>query len=167
MAPLARPEEPGAPDFYSAAIYGSIVAAALLAPFHEEHVAPRDALLALVSTMVVFWLAHAWSTIAGERIQLGQRFTFGRALELARSEWPLVEAGLAPAFVLVLGWAGVLADQTSLTLAVVVCIAQLVAWGLVIGHRAFDRPLQVIAAGLLDGALGVALVALEIVVVHR
>jgi len=167
MPPSSRVREAEQPDFYAAAIYGSILSAALLAPFHEEHVAAADALAVLLSTAAVFWLAHAWSTIVAERIHFGLPFSLRRALEIARAEWPLIEAALAPSFVLLLGWAGVVANQRALSLAIAVCIAQLIGWGFVVGYRAYHRGLHAVAAGIANGALGVGLVALEVAVVHR
>jgi hypothetical protein len=167
MPPFRHVGEADQPDFYAAAIYGSIVSAALLAPFHEEHVVAGDALAALLSTAAVFWLAHVWSTIVAERIHFRERFSARQTLEIARSEWPLIEATLLPSFVLVLGWTGAVSNQRALTLAIAVCVAQLLAWGLVVGRRAYERPLLALAAGLANGALGVGLVALEVAVVHR
>jgi hypothetical protein len=166
MAPLPRLDDHDSGDFYAAAVYGSIVAAALLAGFHEEHVAARTALLTLLSTMGVFWLAHVWSTIVGERIHQGRHFTIRQAGEIGRAEWPLVEATFVPALALLLGWAGVLADTTALTLALVVCIVQLFAWGFVVGRRAYDRRLHALLTGVVDGALGLVLVGLEIAFIH-
>jgi hypothetical protein len=159
-------EEPDRSDFYAAAVYGSIVAAALLAGFHEEHVSARTSLLTLLSTMGVFWLAHVWSTIVGERIHQGRHFTVRHAAEIARAEWPLMEATFLPALALLLGWAGALGRDAAVTIALVACILQLFAWGFVVGRRAYHRRLHALFAGLVDGALGLALVALEIAIIH-
>jgi len=167
MPPARRVGEADRPDFYAAAIYGSIVSAALLAPLHEEHVAAADALAALLSTAGVFWLAHAWSTIVAERIHFGLPFSLRHAREIARAEWPLMESALAPSFVLALGWAGLVGNQRALTLAIALSVAQLFGWGFVVGHRAYHRGLHAVAAGVVNGVLGVGLVALEVAVVHR
>ena len=167
MALVTPPDQADRSDFYAAAIYGSIVSAALLAAFHEEHVPAADALAALLSTAVVFWLAHAWSTIVAERIHLGLAFTLRQALHVARAEWPLVESTLVPSIVLLLGWTGVFSDQSAIDVATAVCLLQLLGWGFVVGRRAYHRWLQAFAAGIANGAVGVALVALEVAVIHR
>jgi hypothetical protein len=159
-------EQPKA-DFYAAAVYGSIVTAALLGAFRQERASAETALLALLSTMAMFWLVHVWSTVVGERIELGRHFPGRRVLAVARSEWPLVEAAFAPSAVLLLGWAGVFRSRTALSLALGISLLELVAWGLVVGRRAYESWWQAIAAGLVDGALGVGLVALEIAVVRK
>lgn len=153
-------------DFYAAAVYGSIVAAALVAPFREEHVPAETIVLSLFATMAIFWLGHVWSAIVGERIHLGEEFTRHRIAEIARAEWPLIEATFAPAIVLALGWAGLVGDRTAATLALVVCVLELFAWGLVLGRRAYEHWWAALLSGVTNGVLGLVLVSLEIVLVH-
>jgi hypothetical protein len=166
---VSEPPEhhPDRADFYAAAIYGSILAASLIAVFRAEHDSPETTAFALVGTMAVFWLAHAWSAILGERIHVGARLGYHRALQIARSEWPLVEAAFAPAFILGLGWAGVLSTKTSENLALAVCIAQLFAWDFAVGRRAYHSWWAAVIAGLAGGVLGLGLVWLEITIVHH
>jgi hypothetical protein len=169
--PAAEPQaaagsEPLHADFYSAAVYGSIVAAALVAAFREEDASPKTIALSLLSTMAVFWLVHVWSAIVGERIQLGTDFRNHHLAVIARAEWPLVEAAFAPAAVLALGWAGVLGERTASALAIAVCILQLFGWGIFVGRRAYDHWWTAALSGFTNGVLGIVLVALEILVVH-
>src|SRR5262252_9596976 len=111
MAEAPREHSPA--DFYAAAIYGSILAASLIAVFRAEHDSPKTISIALLGTMAVFWLAHTWSAILGERIHLGRGLGRRRILAIAKSEWPLVEAAFAPSLVLLLGWIGVLGAKTA------------------------------------------------------
>ena len=99
-------------DHYAAAVYGSIVAAALIEAFRGEHAHAETTALAVLSTMGVFFLAHVWSAIVGERLHRRER-RLGphRVAQIASAEWPLVEASFAPVFVLLLGWVGVLERQ--------------------------------------------------------
>lgn len=162
----ASPQRTQTADFVAAAVYGSIVAAALIGAFRQEHASSEATALALLSTLLVFWAAHVWSAIVGERIALGIHFTFRHGAEIARAEWPLIEASFAPAAFLLLGWAGVFADRTAATAALAVCVLQLFAWGLVVGHRAYDRVWMVLASGAANALLGLVLIAREIAVVH-
>lgn len=154
-------------DFYAAAVYGSIVAASLLAAFRQEHDSAKTTLGALFTTLLVFWLRHVWSTIVGERLSDGQAFTGARALAVARSEWPLMEASFVPSVALLLGWAGVFSRNLSIDIGLWFCIAQLLGWGIAVGHRAYpDRWRPALLTGLVDGALGVAIVGLELLILH-
>jgi hypothetical protein len=154
-------------DHYAAAVYGSIVAAALIEAFRGEHAQAETTALAVISTMAVFWLAHVWSAIVGERIhRRGERLGLHRVGEIARAEWPLVEASFAPVAVLILGWIGVLGDNTAEELALIVCIVQLLAWGLIVGLRAYDHWVGALLSAFGNGLLGLMVVSLEVAVLH-
>lgn len=154
-------------DFYAAAVYGSIIAAAVIGAFHEESVSPADIALSLLGTMIVFWLVHIWAEFLGERIHHRTRFSFHRIAAIARAEWPLVEAGLAPSVALFLGWAGILSENVAEDLAITICIVQLFGWGLFLGLRASRSWRGAVAAGVTNGVLGLILVGLEITFVHH
>jgi len=154
-------------DFYAAAVYGSILAASLIAVFRAEHDSPETTALSLAATMAVFWLAHAWSAVLGERIHAGHPLGYRRVLVIARAEWPLVEAAFAPTVILGLGWAGLLSTKTSENLALAACLIQLLAWGFAVGREAYHAWWAAVLAGLGNGLLGLGLVWLEITVVHH
>ena len=151
---------------YTSAVYGSILAAALIEALRAEHVAAEAIALSLLSTVVVFWLAHVWSSLVGDRIRHGPRLQLDRAAAVARGEWPLVEASFVPLLALLLGWAGVYGNQTAARVALAACIGQLVVWGLVVGRRAYEHWWAGALAGLTNGVLGLALIVLEVQVLH-
>ena len=162
--PEGEEHDPG--EFYAAAIYGSILAVAFITIFRQEHAAPEAVALSVLGTMVVFFIAHVWSSILGWRLHHRERVTFARIQRIARAEWPLLEAGAVPILVLVLGWIGVISPSHAEDLALAVCIIQLFAWGFVVGLRTYDLLWVALLAGFVDGALGLVIVALEIRVVH-
>jgi hypothetical protein len=151
---------------YAAAIYGSIVGTALIAALDDAGVSARDITLSVVATMVVFWIAHTWAAIAGERIQMQHRLSWRRARALAEEEWPMVEAGFGPTAALVLGWIGLVEDGTAARIAVAIGVIQLFAWGFFLGHRVYHNWSGAVLAGLGNGSLGLVLVVLEMAVLH-
>jgi hypothetical protein len=157
---------PDRAEHYAAAVYGSIVAAALIEAFRAEHVNAEDIALAVLTTMTVFWLAHVWSGIVGDRIHHGPQLQVGRLVRIGRAEWPLVQASFLPVVVLILGWAGVFSDATSARLALGICIVQLFAYGMIVGRQAYHRWPQAAVAGLLNAGLGLVLIELEVLVLH-
>jgi hypothetical protein len=151
---------------YAAAIYGSIVATALIGALGEADVSARDITLSVLTTMIVFWLAHTWAAVAGERIHRRHRLSWHRVRALGSEEWPMVEAGFGPLAALLLGWIGLTSDETAATLAVAIGVIQLFAWGLFLGHRVYGTWLGGALAGLGNGILGLVLVLLEAAVLH-
>ena len=151
---------------YAAAIYGSIVATALIGALNGANVAAREIWLSVLTTMVVFWLAHTWAAITGERIHERHMLSAKRIRALGAEEWPMVEAGFGPLAALALGWIGVLSDSTAARTAMAVGIIQLFFWGFVLGRRVYNTRRGAVMAGLGNGALGLVLVLLEIAVSH-
>ena len=153
--------------YFAAAVYGSIVAASLIGAFYEEGASSETTAVSLISTLGVFWLAHVWSETVGERIELGRTFTWPHLAEIAREEWPLIEAAVAPGVILLAGWAGLLSDHHALRIALTLSELQLFGWGFIVGRRAYSTLPMALGTGLLNGALGIGLVALERAVVHH
>ena len=151
-------------SLYGAAVYGSVLAAALLGALRHTHTDARAATISLVGSMLVFWLAHAWSEVIGERVAAGRLFERERILEIARAEWPLVEAALVPAVPLVLAWAGLWSRNLGVDLALGAAVLQLVGWGAAAGHRSETSWPVALLIGAVDGALGIGIVALELAI---
>jgi hypothetical protein len=162
------PDEPDVDHaaFYAAAIYGAIISASLIVPFFEQHGSAETVALTLLSTMAVFFLAHVWSTLVGERIHSGSRYSQRHTFAVARSEWPLLEATFGPVFALLLGWAGVWSDSTAERVALGVCLAQLFVWGVVVGRRTGGGWVEAGLSGVVNLALGAGLIWLEVLVLH-
>lgn len=165
--PLPQPRsERSDPEFYSAAIYGSIIVTALIGALWGDHISARTMTVQLIATMTVFFLAHTWAAVAGERLHTGHRLSTSRVLALARAQWPMIEAGFAPIFALTLAWVGLIEYRTGAKLAIAIGVVQLFAWGFVLGQRVYGRRLGALLSAAGNGLLGLTLVALEIAVLH-
>jgi hypothetical protein len=151
---------------FGAAVYGSVLAAALVGSMFEEQAGARTMTLSLVGTILVFWIAHAWSEVIGERVAEGPLFDRSSIRAIAIAEWPLVQSGLLPAALLALAWAGLYSRDTGAVLALGVGVLQLVGWGMLAAHRSRVGWLEALLVGAFDGFLGLAIVAIEIAV-HR
>jgi hypothetical protein len=151
-------------SLYGAAVYGSVLAAALLGAMRHTHADARAATISLLGSMLVFWLAHAWSEVIGERVADGRLFERERVGEIARAEWPLVEAAIVPAVPLLLAWAGAWSRDLGVDLALGISVLQLVGWGAAAGHRSQTSWPVALLIGAVDGALGIGIVALELVI---
>jgi hypothetical protein len=146
---------------FGAAVYGSFLAASVVGVAYESGAGARTMTASLLGSMLVFWAAHVWSDVVGERIRLGEAFKSRDALLVARREWPLVEAAALPLILLALAWAGALSRGTGTRLALAAALVQVVGWGLVAGRRAGGSWPTATALAVGQGVLAVVLLGAE------
>ena len=146
---------------FGAAVYGSFLAASVIGVAYESGAAARTMTASLLGSMLVFWAAHVWSEVVGERIRLGKAFRPREMLLIARREWPLVEAAALPSILLGLAWAGAWSRETGARLALAAALVQVLAWGFAAGRRAGGSRLAAAALAAGEGMLAVLLLAAE------
>jgi hypothetical protein len=151
---------------YGSAVHGSILVAALAGAMFEESADARSMTLSLLGSMLILWVAHAWSGVVGERVVQGPLFQSAEIRAIAKREWPLAEAGVLPGALLAIAWIGWYSRDTGAVLALAAAVAQLIGWGMFAGHRTETSWYKALLFGLFDGVLGVVIVLLEIAV-HR
>ena len=148
----------------AAGVYGSILVAALIAALSEEHASAGRLSTAVMATLVVFWAAHVWADALGEYAATGVRPNAARLAVLGSQQWPLLEAGLVPLVPLVLGWIGLISDESAITVSLALAAVQLFAWGYAAGRAGHGRRPAAIGSALITGSLGLILVVLKIAV---
>jgi hypothetical protein len=136
----------------------------LVGALSQQHPDAKAATVSVLSTTVVLWLAHVWAELLGERAATGRFSGRSHFRRLARDEWPLVEAGALPSLALGLAWIGVYGDTVGFDVALALGIAQLLAWGAFVGHRTELPWWKSAAVGVLDAALGLAIIGLEVLI---
>ncbi len=165
----AEAASPGAPrrrerTDYAGAVYGSLLAASVIAAAGVSEPHPRLALiLLLVITGVVFWLAHVYAHLVGEREADGS-ITWREARRVGRHERPIIEAAALPAVaVLVSPWIG--AGQNA-WLALGVAVGQQVTWATLGARQAGASNRQIAVEAVVNLALGLLIVLAKVTVGH-
>ncbi len=69
---------------FGAAVYGSFLAASVIGVAYESGTGTRTMTASLLGSMLIFWAAHVWSEVVGERIRLGKAFRARDMLSIAR-----------------------------------------------------------------------------------
>ena len=147
------------------AIYGYILATSLVAAFSEDDdLSTTEVAVSVFVTGLVFWLAHVYASLLGERYAAGRRLTRSEIGAEFYAEWPLVQAFIPSIAVLLLGTIGLLSDDTAVWLAIAVGLAALLLWSLEIGRRERLSPLELALMALVNGLFGAAVVVLKVVV---
>jgi hypothetical protein len=153
---------------YVGAVYGSLLAASVVVGTSPKDGAPNLAVLCalLLVTGLVFWAAHVYARVIGERVAKGGRTSWGEVAGIARHEWPLVEAAIAPCVVAtavtLLGGSAVAAAWSALIAAVV----DQVAWALRVTARAGASTGLIVISALINLGLGLTLVILKAALTH-
>jgi hypothetical protein len=163
--PTARSaeDEDLAPD-YATAIYGSLLVTSLVAIQWTQSPAVDAIALSLLVSVVVFWLAHAWSRIVNQRVRGPIRARHAWAIAVGES--PLLAAAVPPALVLALGRLPNVSSDAVITVALAVCIGQLFVWGLIVGRAAHSSWWLAIRVAIVDSLLGIVIVGLKVAVLH-
>jgi hypothetical protein len=147
-----------APDD-AAAIYGTIVTTAVIGAAGSK---PAQTVLELaVGTLLVFWLAHVYAEALAHHLQ-GARLHWSAITRAMAAERPMLEAPTLSLLVLLFGSIGLLNDRAAVVLALWIGIAQLVGWGIAYARsQGWGWPMA-LAAGLVNGVFGLAVVILEV-----
>ena len=147
------------------AIYGLILATAIVAGLSEDSSVSSEELFAGVAvTTVVFWLAHVYAEALARQLDRDRPLGWAEVRGVAVQEWSMVQ-GAAPALLaLGLGSIGVLSRDTSVDLAVGLGVAALVGAGFAVARHARLSPLGTLVAVSLNGAFGLAIVALKVAI---
>lgn len=149
----------------TSSIYGTVLTIALIAAYSaEESLDPVLIAAALLVTLGVFWLAHSQAQLLAMRYTVGHALSRSEVRGELRHAWPMVEAGLLPSGALLLGTIGLVSDDTSVTLALGVGVAQLAAWGIAVGMREKLGALQTFGVTAVNVSLGLAVVGLKLLI---
>jgi hypothetical protein len=151
------------------AIYGTIlVMAVITALSHDDSVTSAQLIAGVLATTLVFWVAHVYAEVLGRRVA-GEGEEEGRprwadVVAAARGEWPLVEAALLPVLALVVGLVGLVETQTAVWIATGAGVVELFGYGISAGRRLKLSVGGTVVVGVVNGALGLVIVALKVLV---
>jgi hypothetical protein len=146
----------------ASAVYGTVLAGSLIATEGARDSVDVPRLLGLVLvTQLVYWLAHVYADLVGQRIRTGRRPRRSDVRELLREEWSLVAASYGPLVavgtVYLLGYRA----NTAVLAGLWVTTAMLVLWAVVAGRRGRMRGPELALYAVLSGAFGCTLVVLK------
>jgi hypothetical protein len=150
----------------AAGIYGAIVTAAIL-DTAGGHLPTAALVLAVVVTLLVYWLAEEYAELLGEQAQGGHLPGRAHIRAALAATWPMVTASYAPLLALVLarlaGASALAAANVGLTAA----IALLTIHGWLAARAAQLRSWQLFFATSVAAALGLMMIFLkDLVLIH-
>jgi hypothetical protein len=149
---------------FAPAVYGSLLVTTLVAVQWRHAADPFGISLTLITSVLVFWLAHSWAEIVDHRIKgpIGIRGAAG----IAWSESSMLTAAIIPAIILTLPRLTGFDLDTAIGLALLVSLVELFLWGLAVGRTAHGTWPLALGVAVVDCALGLLVVGLKIAVIH-
>lgn len=152
--------ESGRPD-YTSAIYGSLLAASVIAGTETVRARPRvELIVLLLVTGLVFWAAHVYAHLVGGP-DVHYPLTWREVREVCVLELPIITAAIPPvAAVAVAPLFGLAMFGTAL-LALTVAVAEQVAWATISVVKAGLPHSRVVLAGAVNLLLGLLLVVFK------
>ncbi|MEU0034974.1 hypothetical protein [Streptomyces sp. NPDC006333] len=164
--PDPGPDPGPAPDAprtdYTGAIYGSLLAASVVAGAGALGPHPRAELVALLlCTGLVFWAAHAYVRFVGNRLR-HQSVTWREIRQVCAREWPIVQAAFLPAVAVAISPLLGLGVEGAGWLALGVAVAQQVGWATVTVIRAGASTGAVASVAAVNLVLGLIIVAAKV-----
>jgi hypothetical protein len=160
-APERRPSD------YTGAIYGSLLAASVVAGTSPGQTPPQplELSLLLLATGIVFWLAHVYAQLGGDRLA-GTFLSLNEVRVAGAREWPIVQAAVPPALAAFIGALLGLSDSGAAWLALLVAVAGQLGWALYAAARAGATRRVMIASGAVNLVLGLLIVLLKATLSH-
>jgi len=153
---------------FSGAIYGSLLAASVVVSAGASgkfEIGPLRLAALLIVTGFVFWLAHAYAQLVGDRIQHAM-FDSAEIARVARHEWPLLQSAFLPAAAAVLFGVLGAGNAAATWAALITAIAAQIGWATLASVRAGANGRLVAATALVNLALGLIIVVLKSALHH-
>lgn len=140
---------------------GALLAAESARP--ESHV---DTISSALITVAVYWLAHAYANVLGERLASPHRLTAMMLLRALRREWAIVQGAALPLLALVLAWVAGAGVENALTAALWTVVGSLIGLELAAGIRSRASYGELALDMGMGLGLGLAILAVKLVLHH-
>jgi hypothetical protein len=154
------------PSDATGAIYGSLLAASVVAGTSPGQTPPRplELIVVLLATGIVFWLAHVYAELGGD--PAGPVLSRDELRVAAAREWPIVQAAVPPALAAGIGALLGLSNSGAAWLALLVAVAGQLGWAVYAAAKAGATRRAMIASGVVNLVLGLLIVLLKAALSH-
>jgi hypothetical protein len=142
-------------------VYGLITVGTLLAAESGLHDTYLEAVGSVVLALLLYWLAHAYSELLGERLVTHQHLSAQALGHSLLREWAIVRGAALPLLALVLAWIGGASQETGVLVAIWTAAVSLMAFELAAGLRARSTPRELVLEGCVGATMGLAIIALR------
>ncbi|MFP5306253.1 MAG: hypothetical protein ACLGI7_10590 [Gammaproteobacteria bacterium] len=149
----------------AATINGQVLTMATVAALStdEEHGA-LVILAGVASTMLVYWMAHAYAEALSVSVTEQRRLPAVELRRVMAREWPVAEAAVPAISALGLTALGAWSVQTGVFITLIGGVLALFGWGLAYGRRRRLAWPRAVMVGVINASFGLVIVALKLLV---
>ncbi len=144
-------------------VYGTITVGALLAAESSLRDTYPETIGAVVVALLVYWLAHSYAELLGQRLTAHERLTVSGLGQALGRDWAIVRGAGAPLLALLVTWAVGASQETGVTVALWTCVASLLAFELLAGLRARAQPAELALELCIGAAMGFGVILLRVI----
>ncbi len=142
-------------------VYGVITVGALMAAESGRHESYVDAFASALIATLLYWLAHSYSDLLGDRLRTGEPLTL-RALGGALGrDWAIVRGAAIPLLALVIAWLVGADRESGVTAALRTAVVTVVVFELLAGIRAKSTPGELLLKAGVGVTMGIAILAVK------
>lgn len=149
------------PESQVGSIYGLILIGSLMAAESNAQETHLDVALSAVITLLVYWLAHAYSFALARRIQSSEALSPRSLRNALVGSMSVMQGAIVPTLALLISWAAGASTQTGLDVALWSTVVTLFALELLAGVRAKAGPVELTISCVVGAGLGAAVLALK------
>jgi hypothetical protein len=145
----------------SGVVYGVMVIGALLAAESGRRETYLDTVGSAVLAAGVYWLAHAYARVLGQRLAEAERLTLDALVRALGHDWALIRGAAIPLLVLLIAWALGASQGVALSAGVWSAVASLIGFELIAGIRSQATPRELVIEVGVGITMGIAILALK------
>ncbi len=146
-----------------AAVYGTIMVGVLLAAEAADRESYADTVGAVVIALLLFWLAHAYSRLAEQRLQRNQPLTPAGAARVLAEELMIIAGAAVPLLVELICWALGVRLTSAVTAALWTAAAMIVIIEVLAAVRADLTGWALVVQTAVGALFGLLVIALHLV----
>jgi hypothetical protein len=142
-------------------VYGVITVGALMAAESGRHESYVDAFASALIATLLYWLAHSYSDLLGDRLSTGEPLTLkvlGR--ELAH-DWAIVRGAAIPLLALAIAWVAGAGRESGVTAALRTAVVTVVVLEVLAGIRAKSTLGELLLKAGVGVTMGLAILAVK------
>lgn len=141
----------------ASSVYGTVITIAVIGAWYADPTSGAlETLLSVLATLIVFWIAHAYSHV------VGSGWIHTHVFSAAKHDWPIVQSGFFPVLILGAGALGFLDERRALLQAIVSSVVLLALLSMTMARAAGLSWRQALGVTCVMTALGGFIAVLEI-----